>query len=676
MFGEHESITVIKGIGPKKALAYNELGIYTINDLLNYYPCNYKDRGTRKAVSKDLNGNKILTNALYLGGASIKYIKKNFSVTVLPFSNEDIKFSAVYYNQPYRKSQLTPHKEYCLYGTVSEFNGALCLSSPEAEDAQKNDYLTEGLYAVYPLPFRSPLRQKEIAAAVKYTLEHTEITEELPFWISARLELPEKAALYRYLHRPKSQDEIEICLNYRKLIGFLRFFIRVDAIKGRGRQKAAVLSDQNIHSFLSRLSFTLTGGQRQAIADIAEDIASGTKMNRLVQGDVGSGKTAVAAAAAFMAADSGYQAAVTAPTEILAKQHYLKYKPIFEESGIGCALVYSAMSRKERQCAIKEIESGRAKVVFGTHALFSKDIIYNNLALIVIDEQQRFGVSQRALLEAKGIAPHVLVMSATPIPRTLSLSLYKDLDISELSGLPVGRKPIKTVTANSSMDERIYNFIRTNAERGFKSYIVCPAIDEESMENVNAVFEQASKVLKPHRVLCLTGETSEDEKNRVMDAFAFGGAMVLIATTVIEVGIDVPEATVMLIKGSERFGLAQLHQLRGRVGRGSEQSWCILHTDNDSERVTQRLEILKRTTDGFEIAREDLKIRGEGEFFGIRQSGKGSSIIFDALENEVLFFETEKIYQKLIESDQLKDKAFLKKLIKDAAIETSGIVLN
>ncbi len=678
MISEKDSIIIIKGIGPKKASLLNQIGIYKIIDLLNYYPSNYKDRGAIQPIDNESLGNKILTNGIYLGNGVTKFIKKNMNITVLPFSSgENKNFNVIYYNQPYRKDHFTVNKEYILYGTVAQHNGAVSLLSPEIENTDKKEYLKEGKYAVYSVPAKLPISQKEFSFYIKYALNETDFTEQLPFWIFNEYPLPSRVEAYHLIHAPQSDEEIVYGNQYFQLIRFLKFFVCINKLKNRDRKRKAVkLSFDQLNKFIDKLSFTLTKGQYEALEDIKKDVSSGIKMNRLLQGDVGSGKTAVAAAAAFMAAKSDCQAVICAPTEILAKQHYQKYKEMFEEFGYKSAVLYSSMSKKERDKSIEDIQSGVVKIVFGTHALFSKDVNYHRLSLIVIDEQQRYGVAQRAMLESKGESPHVLVMSATPIPRTLSLSFYKDLDISVLNELPKGRKPIKTFTADSSSNERIYHFIKENACRGLKSYIVCPAIEEESMENVQTVYKEAAEHLSPIRIACLSGETPESEKNRIMDQFAYGDIMILIATTVIEVGVDVPDATIIMIKGCERFGLAQLHQLRGRVGRADKQSYCILHTDHTSEKVMGRLEILKNTNDGFKIAKEDLKMRGEGELFGIRQSGKGSSIIYEALLYENLFHAAEKIYDKLSVSSNPRDMELCEYLSKTVTVKMDGIVLN
>jgi ATP-dependent DNA helicase RecG len=395
-----------------------------------------------------------------------------------------------------------------------------------------------------------------------------------------------------------------------------------------------------------------------------------------LQGDVGSGKTAVAGAAAFIAASCGRQAAFTAPTEVLARQHYEKYSRMYASLGYESVLLCASLGSKERSDALEKISSGRARIVFGTHSVFSKDVAYKNLALIIIDEQQRYGVAQRAALEAKADRPHVLVMSATPIPRTLSLSYYRDLDVSVIDEMPAGRKKIVSYAVDSAQTPAIYGAIRKAAGEKKKSFIVCPAIDSEDMENVAATYAQATAALAPYRVEMLTAEMKPGLRAQVMAHFAAGDTHVLIATSVIEVGIDVPHAVIMWVKGSERFGLSQLHQLRGRIGRGAWDSVCFFQTDSSSPEAAKRLSALTETTDGFEIAKKDLALRGAGELIGQRQSGKGLDIMQDVMDYEALFTASESIYERLLEKKDKKNESFLLSLKKASEAQLSDIALN
>ena len=677
MVRESDRLSVLKGVGPKKEAALREMGLATVGDLLSYYPRTYKDRGKLTSISSAAQGQKALIRAVCAGEGRTLYYQKRFSRTEIPFAEGDTAFRVVYYNQPYRKNFFLPQKEYLLFGTVSRENGALSFLSPAAEAAQEAGYLTEGLYASYRLPQKCALTPKQFSACLQDALSRLECQEDMPPWVREELGLCGRHEALWAIHFPSGQKELEMGLRYQKTLDFLRFHVLVKGQRASLRRgPGAVLKEGRLKEFIAGFGFSLTQAQQSALGEIQADLERGVQMNRLLQGDVGSGKTAVAVCAAFLAAEGGRQAVITAPTEILAKQHHQKYKELFASFGFSCALLYSSMGKKEREETLEAIRSGQAAVIFGTHAVFSRDVQYKKLGLIVIDEQQRYGVAQRAALEAKGENPHVLVMSATPIPRTLALSLYQDLDLSVIGAMPKGRVPIKTYLADGGMEKRLYAFVRKHAEAGEKCYIVCPAIDDEDMENVAAVYRRAAKELRPHKVLCLTGDMKNGEKDRVMRQFAQGDGMVLVATSVIEVGVDVPQATLIWIKGSERFGLSQLHQLRGRVGRGALASCCVLQTDSTSEATQKRLTALTRTNDGFAIAREDLKLRGAGDLLGQRQSGRESTLLDDAMQFEELFLKADRCAEKLMISNEKEDIEFMHMLHRDAKRALGGIVMN
>ena len=671
---QNGDLSAVKGIGPKTALRLNELGIQNIKDLTEFIPKAYKDRGIMRDISQAAAGERILTKAVLVSGTRNYYYGRT-AKTVLKFASGSTDFSAVFYNQPYRKN-MTAGKEFILYGIVSSENGALVLISPQTEPADENEYLTEGLYSVYPLPAKSPVSQRTLTKYIKNALSSTECEEDMPLWIINELDLAEKNKSLNMLHFPHSDYDLTYGMRYFMSRRFLKFQAFLAAGKLNEKNPSCIFSDTNTDEFSSLFGFELTEPQKKAAEEIKKDLSSGFQMNRLLQGDVGSGKTAVAMIGVYSAVSNGFQAAVCAPTEILARQHYEKYSPLFGSLGYECVVLYSSLNRKNRENALQMSADGRARVIFGTHALFSDDVVFENLAFIVIDEQQRYGVAQRAALAAKGADPHMLVMSATPIPRTLMLSIYKDLDLSVISSGPSGRKKIKTYLADPSMEERIYDFIRKRAESAEKSYIVCPAIDDEDLENVESVFEETKIKLDGILTEKLTGEMKEEKKNSVMNSFAGGSCMVLVATSVIEVGIDVADAVLIWIKGSERFGLSQLHQLRGRVGRSEKQSWCILQTESSSPETKKRLSILCSVDDGFEIARQDLMMRGSGEIFGIRQSGKENTIIDDIMSYEELFGRTGGITERLMKSEREEDIRFLSSLTSDSPGSGGNIILN
>ncbi len=665
MLYENQPLESIKGIGEKISAGFSEMGINNIGELLTYFPTRHIDRGN---ISDTLEGiapkEKAFVRARALSGGRTYFVSRNFTKTVLYFECKSGRFSAVFYNQPYRKNSMVVGEEYVLYGTAEiSKSGAVSLNPAQCERSDRIVNLTEGLSGVYRIPAKSKISLNRLKSALRTALAETEIEEHMPFWISERLELPSRSDAIRGMHFPQSPEDLASSERYILSEEFIAFIVslmyhKATVMKNRSR----VIDDCHIGEFLGKLSFELTDAQKRSLREILSDMKKGTQMNRLLQGDVGSGKTAVAVAGAYCVMKSGYQAAFTAPTEILARQHYEKYAPVLKELGFECGLIYSAMNKKERTSLLRRLETGEISLLFGTHAVFSKDVKYHNLALIIIDEQHRYGVSQRASLEQKGVFPHVLVMSATPIPRTLALCFYKDLDVSVIDKLPAGRKRVPTYLVDDKMEMRLINFAKKILSRSEKVYVVCPAVDDEEMINVDKTYTQFCKIFSEYGVGYITGRMSKDEKIKAMEDFSSKRTNILIATSLIEVGIDVPDATLMWVKGCERFGLSQLHQLRGRVGRSSLQSWCVLQMSEYNENYEKRLSILTKTNDGFRIASEDLKQRGSGDVFGYEQSGRHSSMIESAMNNPELFYKVNEICEELLASKREKDILFVKKI--------------
>ena len=480
--------------------------------------------------------------------------------------------------------------------------------------------------------------------------------DPLPAVLRARYDLPDASDALAAIHRPQSADDMR---QARRRMVFEELFLLccgLQQLKERRRADSGlVFSFAGLLDYLSVLPFTPTGAQRRAIDEIAADCASGRPMNRLVQGDVGSGKTVVAAALCALAAQNGYQAAFMAPTEILAAQHAETLTPLLEKLGITCTLLTGSMGAAQKRAALAAVESGAAQVVVGTHALIQQGVAFRRLGAVVADEQHRFGVAQRAALAAKGEAPHVLVMSATPIPRTLALILYGDLDVSVLDELPPGRQPVATYAVGQNMRQRITAFIDKQVADGGQVYVVCPLVEEGEQELKSA--EQHAADLQnalPHRrVAVLHGRMKNADKERVMQAFAAKEYDILVATTVIEVGVDVPNANLMVVEDADRFGLSQLHQLRGRVGRGSVQSYCILISDNRNEETRRRLKVMTQTGDGFKIAEEDLRLRGPGDFFGRRQHGLPALHVADLAADLALMQDAREEAEAILAADPL-----------------------
>ena len=677
MLYENQSLDCIKGIGEKISAGFAEMGINNIGDLLGYYPSRHIDRGV---ISETLEGispkEKAFVRARALSGGRTYFVSKNFTRTVLYFECKSGKFSAVFYNQPYRKNSMVVGEEYVLYGTAEvSKGGAVSLNPAQCERADKIVNLTEGLSSVYKIPQKSNISPNRLKNTIKTALAETSVEEHMPLWITEKLSIPSRREALCGIHFPQSREDLVCSQKYVLSEEFIAFIISLMHHKATVLKNRSRVIDSPVEDFLGKLSFELTSAQRRCLDEILSDMKKGTQMNRLLQGDVGSGKTAVAVAGAYAVMKQGFQVAFTAPTEILARQHYEKYSPILKDLGYECGLIYSAMGKKERTELLRRLETGEISLLFGTHAVFSKDVKYRNLALVIIDEQHRYGVSQRAELEHKGVYPHVLVMSATPIPRTLALCFYKDLDVSVIDELPAGRKKIPTCLVDDKMETRLINFAKKILSQGQKVYVVCPAVDDEEMINVDKTYMEFKKIFADYGVGYITGRMNKDEKIKAMEDFAGKKTNLLIATSLIEVGIDVPEATLMWVKGCERFGLSQLHQLRGRVGRSDLQSWCVLQMSEYDENYEKRLSILTRTGDGFKIASEDLKQRGSGDILGYEQSGRHSTMIESAMNDPELFFKVNDICEELLESNREKDILFVKKMTQKVITDKS-IVLN
>ncbi|MCL1914379.1 MAG: ATP-dependent DNA helicase RecG [Eubacteriaceae bacterium] len=674
MLLEQDSILKIKGIGPKTAAGMGEMGIETIGQLLGFYPKSYKDRGPMVDIGLSLVNRKVLTTAKCTHVSKQVFFSNRSRITIT-FQQKNTQLQAHFYNQAFR-SNTAVGREYVLYGTLGYSNRSFFIISPQIEPSGSAAYLKEGIYPVYGLPKNSLASQKKMQSYIKNALGQLSFEETTPFWILDKLGFYERGLSMRAIHFPHSQQEVAYSMRYQaanRIIG--RFAWQASNSESFARGEGKVIGANPLGSFLAMLPFALTKSQKKSLGEITCDLGSGVQMRRLLQGDVGSGKTVVAMAAVFLAAKAGCQAAFCAPTEILAKQHFDKYAPLFESLGITCKLLSGSMGQQEKRGSLNALADGSAKIAIGTHALFSKAVIYSNLQLVVIDEQQRYGVAQRAALETKGKSAHVLVLSATPIPRTLALVAFNELEYSSIDTLPANRKGISTYSLGPGMDRRIFGFIKQRAELGEKSFIVCPAIDYEDMENVDNVYNIAKEALAPMEVLKATGAMHERQRSAAMEAFAYGDCSCLVATSIVEVGIDVPQATVMWVRGAERFGLSQLHQLRGRVGRGDKAGYCILTAGGLSGNAKQRLSVLASSVDGLEIARADMLARGAGELLGQKQSGKGS-IAQDALAHADLFEAAHSIVDRLVKSTSEMDKLYLARILEEQGQLSEMVVLD
>ena len=620
-----DPISILKGIGPAKAKQFANLNIFTLRDLICHFPRGYEDRTKLIPIEKLEADVPACFRAMVMNTPRTAHIRKGLDITRVQVADHSGRLNLTFFNNKYVSEQLQYGKEYIFYGAVSGDFVGYSMTNPVFEAMDSQPVTTRRILPIYPLT--AGLNNAAILRAVRQALAICDPPAEIiPEEVRRTYGILSADRAYFAIHEPASMAEAEMA---KKRLIFEEFFVFSAGLSlmraARAEKKTAPYTNFDMGPFHASLPFTLTGAQQRAVAEILRDFGKGAPMNRLVQGDVGSGKTMVAAAAAFCAAKNGKQTALMAPTEILAEQHYASLCKIFAPMGITVALLTGSMTPKEKRIVREQIASGQVQVAVGTHALLTDATQFADLGLVVADEQHRFGVGQRAKLSAKGNDPHLLVMSATPIPRTLALLMYGDLEVSILDERPPGREDVDTFLVNESYRPRINAFIRKQVQEGHQVFVVCPAVEENEELGIKAATVWAETlqqtVFPDLRIALLHGQMKGAEKEAAMAAFARGEADVMVATTVIEVGVDVPNATLMVIEDADRFGLSQLHQLRGRVGRGRAKSYCILTSHNRNPETLQRLKALCKTTDGFKIAEEDLKLRGPGDFFGSRQSG-------------------------------------------------------
>lgn len=649
-----DSIQFVKGIGPKKAKLFEKLHIRTLRDALETYPRDYEDR-TRITRIADIDAeDKYAIRAVVGTEPKVSRIRKGLTLVKCTIFDESGSLNVTYFNNPYAAALLRVGQEYVFYGKVQGWGRGRTLISPQSEKVMPDAAHPGRIVPVYPLTAGLTQRDMERVTDAALAAVPGDWPDPLPELLRAKYRLLDAADALAAIHRPQTADEVG---QARRRMVFEELFLLccgLQQLKERRKADTGIVFAQNgLDAFFGTLPFTPTGAQRRAIAEIAADCASGKPMNRLVQGDVGSGKTVVAAALCALAAQNGWQAAFMAPTEILAAQHAETLVPMLEKLGIACTLLTGSMTAAQKRAALAAIESGAAQVVVGTHALIQQGVTFHWLGAVVADEQHRFGVAQRAALSAKGEMPHVLVMSATPIPRTLALIMYGDLDVSVLDEIPPGRSPVETYAVGQNMRKRITAFIDKQVEAGGQVYVVCPLVEEGETGLKSA--EQHAKDLQaalPHRrIAVLHGRMKNADKDQVMRAFAARKYDILVATTVIEVGVDVPNANLMVVEDADRFGLSQLHQLRGRVGRGTRQSYCIFFGADKGEAARERLKILCKTGDGFEIARADLAQRGPGDFFGRRQHGLPALHVADLAADLALMQDAREEAEAILQHD-------------------------
>ena len=650
-------IRYIKGIGEQRAKALNKLGITTLRDLISWFPRKYDDRRQARRIADLVPGESACVAAMIAAEPKVSHIRKGMDLIKVRAVDETGVLDITFFNQTWLKNQLIQGETYIFYGKAEGNLLRKTMASPIVEREGRGEF-TGRIVPIYPLT--AGVSQLILSRSIRQGLDACAdiLPDVLPDQVRQDHHLCRIGYAYENIHFP--EDETALDLARRRLAFEELFFFTIGLQRLRSRRETVRVEpcgNVDMAEFYHALPFTLTEAQRRCVEEALGDMRSGQPMNRLCQGDVGSGKTMVAAACVYFMVKNGRQAALMAPTEILAQQHYNGLAPLLENMGIRCALLTGSTKAAVKRSIAAQLAAGEIDFAIGTHALITEGVAYADLGLVVTDEQHRFGVAQRAALAAKGQHPHTLVMSATPIPRTLALILYGDLDVSVIDQLPPGRQPIETYAVPGSYHPRVYNFIRKLVAEGRQAYIVCPMVEEndELPDERKAVTAYAQKlqaeVFPDLKVAFVHGKMKAKEKDAVMAAFAAHETDILVSTTVIEVGVDVPNAAVMVIENAERFGLSQLHQLRGRVGRGKHQSYCILISDNQNEETKQRLKVMTKTADGFKIAEEDLRLRGPGDFFGERQHGLPGLRITDIGCDTQLLKEAQQAAEELLARD-------------------------
>lgn len=625
---QQADIRALKGIGEKTAALFARLDIVTVRDLLQHYPLGYDLFQKPFRIDEIRAGELCALRGRLIGGVSGRKAGR-LTISTCRIADGTGEIGLTFFNIPYLKNMIKPGEDYIFRGVAQGKEGKYRMEQPAVYKPEAYQALLDALQPRYSLT--AGLTNHAVTKAIRQAFSVCDDIEEyLPDEIRERYQLAGYREALEGIHFPKSREMLQ---SARRRLVFDEFFLFMIQLRRCREYSESIqnpypmMDTADTVRFLEKLPYALTAAQRRVWEEVRTDLCGKSVMNRLIQGDVGSGKTVIAVLALLMTAANGFQGAMMAPTEVLARQHYDTIWEMTKSYGLPFTpvLLTGSMKAKERREAYARIETGEANVVIGTHALIQGSVVYRKLALVVTDEQHRFGVRQREALAGKGLDPHVLVMSATPIPRTLAIILYGDLHVSVIDELPARRLPIKNCVVGRDYRKTAYGFIRKEIQKGRQAYVICPMVEEGEMEGLENVTDYAGKLRTVFpdtvQISCLHGKMKPAEKNRIMEAFGRGDIDILVSTTVVEVGINVPNATVMMVENAERFGLAQLHQLRGRVGRGKEQSYCIFVSSSDRKDTMERLSILNKSNDGFYIAGEDLKLRGPGDLFGIRQSG-------------------------------------------------------
>ena len=673
MIDLNKDVKYIKGVGPARVLLLNKLGIFTLKDLITYYPRTYEDRSKPKFICECEDGEEALIEAVICNNMTNVRLKGKTMQRII-VRDETGSATITWFNQTYLKGKFKVGEKYKFFGRVTKKGGKVMFNSPVFDVEEKNQN-TGRIIPIYPLTYNLSQNniRKIMEAAIKETYGNLE--ETLPKYLLAEYNLENINDATKHIHFPDEFKDFNIARNRLVFEELLSVQLALLELKNSymNEEKGIKFSkDAKMSDVINTLPFNLTKAQLRVLEEIDQNMESEKSMNRLLQGDVGSGKTVVAMCAAYKAVKSGYQAAIMAPTAILATQHLENFKNILEKLHIRCELLVSGITKKKKEDILERLRIGKIDILIGTHAIIEENVVFNNLGLVVTDEQHRFGVKQRTKIAEKGNNPDVLVMTATPIPRTLALILYGDLDISIIDELPPNRKQIETFAVGKNMTDRVNSFIKKQIDEGRQAYVVCPLVEENEemdLKSVEKLYETYSKEIFPqYKVEYIHGKMKAKDKDSIMARFKNKEIDILISTTVIEVGVDVPNSNIMVIENAERFGLAALHQLRGRVGRGEYQSYCILKFEGKSENVRKRMKVMCETNDGFVISEKDLELRGAGDFFGTMQHGLPEFKIANLFEDIETLKMVQSVAIKILTDDpklEKDDNKLLKELIKE-----------
>lgn len=673
-----KDVKYIKGVGPSRVQLLNKIGIFTLKDLITYYPRDYQDRSKPKELYECYDGEEATIEVVATSRLTDTRLKNKKTMQKLQVRDESAVATITWFNQSYLKSKFEIGKKYRFYGKINNKYGRIEINSPVFDEIEKKNN-TGKIIPIYPLTYQ--LTQNTIRKIIENGLEEVNkqggLKETLPQYLLEEYNLENINQATKDIHFPKEFENFKTARNRLVFEELLSTQLALLQLKNNNlTEQKGIRFDKNVlmSDVINTLPFNLTKSQLKVLEEIDNNMESDKSMNRLLQGDVGSGKTIVAMVSAYKAVKSGYQVAILAPTAILATQHLVNFQKILNQFDIKCELLISGITKSKKTEILEKLENGEIDILIGTHAMLEENVKFKNLGLVVTDEQHRFGVKQRTKMAEKGQNPDVLVMSATPIPRTLALILYGDLDISIIDELPPNRKKIETYAVSKKLEERVNNFVIKQIEEGRQAYIVCPLVEdsedeENDLKSVISLYEKCKKETFPnYTVEYIHGKMKQKEKDEIMEQFKKGEIQILISTTVIEVGVDVPNSSIMVIEDAQRFGLAQLHQLRGRVGRGEYQSYCILKYKGKGENTRQRMKVMCDTNDGFIISQKDLELRGSGDFFGTNQHGIPDFKIANLFTDIEMLKLAQEVAITIIEKDPKLEKdqnKLLKDLVKD-----------